>query len=152
MLVRECAHIGTVTLKGLQPELKGVPQIKATLSIDEEGLLGIRLEDLSTGVTQEASISAHNRLNAPRRDEQVKVMKRYRQQHLDLLSKLTLADMARNWLAELDRRGVTKTHPLHDRLIQALHRVPLDYNELEIVVSDLQVQFSEEQAGLPTER
>jgi molecular chaperone DnaK len=55
--------LGKFDLDGIPPAPRGIPQIKVTFSIDANGILSVRAEDLGTKKAQHITISAPNKLN-----------------------------------------------------------------------------------------
>ena len=55
--------LGKFDLDGIPPAPRGLPQIKVGFSIDANGILSVRAEDLGTKKTQHITITAPNKLN-----------------------------------------------------------------------------------------
>jgi molecular chaperone DnaK len=55
--------LGKFDLDGIPPAPRGMPQIKVSFSIDANGILSVRAEDLGTKKAQHITISAPNKLN-----------------------------------------------------------------------------------------
>jgi molecular chaperone DnaK len=55
--------LGKFDLDGIPPAPRGMPQIKVTFSIDANGILSVKAEDLGTKKAQHITITAPNKLN-----------------------------------------------------------------------------------------
>jgi len=55
--------LGKFDLDGIPPAPRGLPQIKVTFSIDANGILSVKAEDLGTKKAQHITIQAPNKLN-----------------------------------------------------------------------------------------
>src|SRR5579885_3044610 len=55
--------LGKFDLDGIPPAPRGMPQIKVTFSIDANGILSVKAEDLGTKKAQHITIQAPNKLN-----------------------------------------------------------------------------------------
>ncbi len=55
--------LGKFDLDGIPPAPRGTPQIKVTFSIDANGILSVKAEDLGTKKAQHITISASNKLD-----------------------------------------------------------------------------------------
>jgi molecular chaperone DnaK len=55
--------LGKFDLDGIPPAPRGVPQVKVTFSIDANGILNVKAEDLGTKKAQHITISAPNKLD-----------------------------------------------------------------------------------------
>jgi molecular chaperone DnaK len=55
--------LGKFDLDGIPPAPRGVPQIKVTFSIDANGILNVKAEDLGTKKAQHITITAENKLS-----------------------------------------------------------------------------------------
>src|SRR5438552_7311596 len=64
--------LGKFDLDGIPPAPRGMPQIKVSFSIDANGILSVRAEDLGTKKTQHITITAPNKLS---KDEVEKFVK-----------------------------------------------------------------------------
>ena len=68
--------LGKFDLDGIPPAPRGMPQIKVSFSIDANGILSVRAEDLGTKKTQHITITAPNKLS---KDEVEKFVKQAEQ-------------------------------------------------------------------------
>ncbi|MFA6317422.1 MAG: molecular chaperone DnaK [Elusimicrobiota bacterium] len=64
-------------LDGIPPAPRGVPQIKVTFSIDANGILNVRAEDLGTKKAQHITISAPNKLKKEEVEKFVKEAEKF---------------------------------------------------------------------------
>jgi molecular chaperone DnaK len=64
--------LGKFDLDGIPPAPRGTPQIKVTFSIDANGLLSVKAEDLGTKKTQHITITAPNKLDKAEVDKFIK--------------------------------------------------------------------------------
>ncbi len=64
--------LGKFDLDGIPPASRGTPQIKVTFSIDANGILNVKAEDLGTKKTQHITITAPNKLDKAEIDKFVK--------------------------------------------------------------------------------
>ncbi|MBI5201564.1 MAG: molecular chaperone DnaK [Elusimicrobia bacterium] len=62
-LAKDNVPLGKFDLDGIPPAPRGVPQIKVTFSIDANGILNVKAEDLGTKKTQHITITAPNKLS-----------------------------------------------------------------------------------------
>ncbi|MFA6092074.1 MAG: molecular chaperone DnaK [Elusimicrobiota bacterium] len=62
-MAKDNVSLGKFDLDGIPPAPRGMPQIKVSFSIDANGLLSVRAEDLGTKKTQHITITAKNKLN-----------------------------------------------------------------------------------------
>lgn len=62
-LAKDNVSLGKFDLDGIPPAPRGTPQIKVTFSIDSNGILNVKAEDLGTKKVQHITISAPNKLS-----------------------------------------------------------------------------------------
>jgi len=62
-MARDNVSLGKFDLDGIPPAPRGIPQIKVTFSIDANGILNVKAEDLGTKKLQHITITAKNKLN-----------------------------------------------------------------------------------------
>lgn len=62
-LAKDNVPLGKFDLDGIPPAPRGVPQIKVSFSIDANGILNVKAEDLGTKKVQHITITAPNKLN-----------------------------------------------------------------------------------------
>jgi molecular chaperone DnaK len=70
-LANDNISVGRFIFDGIMPATKGVPQVKVTYTIDENGILHTTAKDKATGKEHHATVNSPYRLN----DAQIKVMK-----------------------------------------------------------------------------
>jgi molecular chaperone DnaK len=61
-MAKDNVGLGNFDLDGIPPAPRGVPQIKVSFSIDANGIISVRAEDLGTKKAQHITISAPNKL------------------------------------------------------------------------------------------
>ncbi|MBI3299329.1 MAG: molecular chaperone DnaK [Elusimicrobia bacterium] len=71
-MAKDNVSLGKFDLDGIPPAPRGTPQIKVTFSIDANGLINVKAEDLGTKKIQHITITAKNKLN---KDEIAKFVK-----------------------------------------------------------------------------
>ncbi len=69
--------LGKFDLDGIPPAPRGMPQIKVSFSIDANGILSVRAEDLGTKKSQHITISAPNKLSKEDVEKFVKQAEQY---------------------------------------------------------------------------
>ncbi|MEK7656265.1 MAG: Hsp70 family protein, partial [Elusimicrobiota bacterium] len=62
-MAKDNVSLGKFDLDGIPPAPRGVPQIKVTFSLDANGILSVRADDLGTKKTQHITITAKNKLS-----------------------------------------------------------------------------------------
>ena len=62
-LAKDNVSLGKFDLDGIPPAPRGIPQIKVSFSIDANGILNVKAEDLGTKKAQHITITAKNKLN-----------------------------------------------------------------------------------------
>jgi molecular chaperone DnaK len=62
-MAKDNVSLGKFDLDGIPPAPRGVPQIKVSFSIDANGILNVKAEDLGTKKAQHITITAKNKLN-----------------------------------------------------------------------------------------
>ncbi|MFA5139999.1 MAG: molecular chaperone DnaK [Elusimicrobiota bacterium] len=62
-MAKDNVSLGKFDLDGIPPAPRGVPQIKVSFSIDANGILNVKAEDLGTKKLQHITITAKNKLN-----------------------------------------------------------------------------------------
>ncbi len=60
---KDNVSLGKFDLDGIPPAPRGVPQVKVTFSIDANGIIDVKAEDLGTKKAQHITITAKNKLN-----------------------------------------------------------------------------------------
>jgi len=76
-MAKDNVSLGKFDLDGIPPAPRGIPQIKVAFSIDANGLLNVRAEDLGTKKTQHITITAKNKLNKDEVDKFIKEAERF---------------------------------------------------------------------------
>ncbi|MBI4386319.1 MAG: Hsp70 family protein, partial [Elusimicrobia bacterium] len=71
-MAKDNVSLGKFDLDGIPPAPRGIPQIKVSFSIDANGILNVRAEDLGTKKTQHITISAPNKLSKDQVEKFVK--------------------------------------------------------------------------------
>ncbi len=71
-LAKDNVSLGKFDLDGIPPAPRGVPQIKVSFSIDANGILSVRAEDLGTKKAHHITISAPNKLSKEQVEKFVK--------------------------------------------------------------------------------
>ncbi len=66
-LAQDCLSLAHFELKGIPPLPKGEARIKVTFSLDVQGLLTVKAQEETTGVSQEIVVQPTFRLNDPQR-------------------------------------------------------------------------------------
>ncbi|OGR84614.1 MAG: molecular chaperone DnaK [Elusimicrobia bacterium RIFCSPHIGHO2_02_FULL_57_9] len=69
--------LGKFDLDGIPPAPRGMPQIKVSFSIDANGILNVKAEDLGTKKTQHITISAPNKLSKDQVEKFVKEAEKF---------------------------------------------------------------------------
>ncbi|MBI5630055.1 MAG: molecular chaperone DnaK [Elusimicrobia bacterium] len=69
--------LGKFDLDGIPPAPRGVPQIKVSFSIDANGILSVKAEDLGTKKAQHITITAPNKLNKEDVEKYVKEAEKF---------------------------------------------------------------------------
>ena len=62
-MAKDNVPLGKFDLDGIPPAPRGIPQIKVSFSIDANGILNVKAEDLGTKKVQHITITAPNKLN-----------------------------------------------------------------------------------------
>jgi molecular chaperone DnaK len=62
-MAKDNVSLGKFDLDGIPPAPRGLPQIKVTFSLDANGILNVKAEDLGTKKAQHITITAKNKLN-----------------------------------------------------------------------------------------
>ncbi|MFH2204833.1 MAG: molecular chaperone DnaK [Elusimicrobiota bacterium] len=76
-LAKDNVALGKFDLDGIPPAPRGIPQIKVTFSIDANGILNVKAEDLGTKKAQHITITAKNKLNKEEIEKFVKEAEKF---------------------------------------------------------------------------
>ncbi|MBI4678827.1 MAG: molecular chaperone DnaK [Elusimicrobia bacterium] len=76
-MAKDNVGLGNFDLDGIPPAPRGVPQIKVSFSIDANGILNVRAEDLGTKKAQHITITAPNKLNKEEVEKFVKEAEKF---------------------------------------------------------------------------
>jgi len=86
--------LGKFDLDGIPPAPRGTPQIKVTFSIDANGLLSVKAEDLGTKKTQHITITAPNKLDKAEVDKFIKQAEQFAEEDKKFKEKVTAKNEA----------------------------------------------------------
>ncbi len=86
--------LGKFDLDGIPPAPRGVPQIKVSFSIDANGLLSVKAEDLGTKKTQHITITASNKLDKAEIEKFVKQAEQFAEEDKKFKEKVTAKNEA----------------------------------------------------------
>jgi molecular chaperone DnaK len=81
--------LGKFDLDGIPPAPRGTPQIKVTFSIDANGILSVKAEDLGTKKAQHITISASNKLDKAEIEKFVKQAEQFAEEDKAFKEKVT---------------------------------------------------------------
>ena len=88
-MARDNKNLGTFKLDGIPPAPRGTPQIKVTFSIDANGILSVKAEDLGTKKAQHITISASNKLDKAEIEKFVKQAEQFAEEDKAFKEKVT---------------------------------------------------------------
>ena len=86
--------LGKFDLDGIPPAPRGVPQIKVSFSIDANGILSVRAEDLGTKKSQHITITAPNKLDKAEVEKFVKQAEQFAEEDKKFKEKVTAKNEA----------------------------------------------------------
>ncbi len=86
--------LGKFDLDGIPPAARGTPQIKVTFSIDANGILSVKAEDLGTKKAQHITISASSKLNKEEIEKFVKQAEQFAEEDKVFKEKVTAKNEA----------------------------------------------------------
>jgi molecular chaperone DnaK len=86
--------LGKFDLDGIPPAPRGVPQIKVSFSIDANGILSVRAEDLGTKKSQHITITAPNKLDKAEVEKFVKEAERFAEEDKKFKEKVSAKNEA----------------------------------------------------------
>ncbi|MBW2527238.1 MAG: molecular chaperone DnaK [Deltaproteobacteria bacterium] len=95
-MAADCRSLADFELTGIPPAPRGVPKIEVTFSVDANGIVNVRAQDLGTGRMTEVVITPHSGLNQDEIDSLVTEAEQFRDE-----------DAARGELAELRNQAET---------------------------------------------
>jgi len=95
--------LGKFDLDGIPPAPRGMPQIKVSFSIDANGILSVRAEDLGTKKTQHITISAPNKLNKEEVEKFVKQAEQFAEEDKKFKEKVAAKNEADGLLAASEK-------------------------------------------------
>jgi molecular chaperone DnaK len=76
-MAKDNVSLGKFDLDGIPPAPRGVPQIKVSFSIDANGILSVKAEDLGTKKAQHITITAKNKLKKEDVEKFIKEAERF---------------------------------------------------------------------------
>ncbi|MDO8756863.1 MAG: Hsp70 family protein, partial [Elusimicrobiota bacterium] len=86
--------LGKFDLDGIPPAPRGTPQLKVTFSIDANGILSVKAEDLGTKKAQHITISASNKLDKAEIEKFVKQAEQFADEDKAFKEKVTAKNEA----------------------------------------------------------
>ncbi|MDD5628267.1 MAG: molecular chaperone DnaK [Elusimicrobia bacterium] len=95
--------LGKFDLDGIPPAPRGMPQIKVSFSIDANGILSVRAEDLGTKKTQHITITAPNKLNKEEVEKFVKQAEQFAEEDKKFKEKVAAKNEADGLLAASEK-------------------------------------------------
>jgi len=95
--------LGKFDLDGIPPAPRGMPQIKVSFSIDANGILSVRAEDLGTKKTQHITISAPNKLNKEEVEKFVKQAEQFAEEDKKFKERVAAKNEADGLLAASEK-------------------------------------------------
>jgi len=95
--------LGKFDLDGIPPAPRGMPQIMVSFSIDANGILSVRAEDLGTKKTQHITISAPNKLNKEEVEKFVKQAEQFAEEDKKFKEKVAAKNEADGLLAASEK-------------------------------------------------
>ncbi len=95
--------LGKFDLDGIPPAPRGVPQIKVAFSIDANGILSVRAEDLGTKKAHHITITAPNKLNKEEVEKYVKQAEQFAEEDKKFKEKVTAKNEADGLLAASEK-------------------------------------------------
>ncbi|MDE2314531.1 MAG: molecular chaperone DnaK, partial [Elusimicrobia bacterium] len=95
--------LGKFDLDGIPPAPRGVPQIKVSFSIDANGILSVKAEDLGTKKTQHITITAPNKLSKDQVEKFVQEAERFAEEDKKFKEKVAAKNEADAVLAASEK-------------------------------------------------
>jgi molecular chaperone DnaK len=95
--------LGKFDLDGIPPAPRGMPQIKVSFSIDANGILSVRAEDLGTKKTQHITITAPNKLKKEDVEKFVKQAEQFAEEDKKFKDKVAAKNEADGLLAASEK-------------------------------------------------
>jgi len=95
--------LGKFDLDGIPPAPRGMPQIKVSFSIDANGILSVRAEDLGTKKAHHITITAPNKLNKEDVEKYVKQAEQFAEEDKKFKEKVTAKNEADGVLAASEK-------------------------------------------------
>ncbi len=95
--------LGKFDLDGIPPAPRGMPQVKVSFSIDANGILSVRAEDLGTNKTQHITITAPNKLNKEEVEKFVKQAEQFAEEDKKFKEKVAAKNEADGLLAASEK-------------------------------------------------
>ncbi|MGC8676025.1 MAG: molecular chaperone DnaK [Candidatus Micrarchaeia archaeon] len=102
-LAKDNVLLGTFTLTGIPPAMRGVPQIEVTFDIDANGILHVSAKDRATGKEQSMQVVAPNKMAREEIDKKVKEAEQYAAQDKAELEAIEARNNAESLLYSTNR-------------------------------------------------
>ena len=95
--------LGKFDLDGIPPAPRGVPQIKVTFSIDANGILNVKAEDLGTKKAQHITITASNKLDKAEIEKYIKQAEQFAEEDKVFKEKVSAKNEADTMLSSAEK-------------------------------------------------
>ncbi len=95
--------LGKFDLDGIPPAARGVPQIKVSFSIDANGILNVKAEDLGTKKTQHITITAPNKLSKEDVEKYVKQAEEFSEEDKKFKEKVQAKNEADSMVFQVEK-------------------------------------------------
>lgn len=126
--------LGQFNLDGIQPALRGTPQIEVTFDIDADGILHVSAKDKNTGREQNITIKASSGL----KEEEIQKMVNDAEANME-------SDKKFEELVKLRNQGDQLIHSTRKQIQEMNQKIPFsEKNNLEKIISDLEVAIKGE--------
>src|SRR4029077_14159368 len=93
-MAKDNVSLGKFDLDGIAPAPRGMPQVKVSFSIDANGILNVKAEDLGTKKAQHITISAPNKLDKAEVEKFIKQAEQFADEDKKFKEKVTAKNEA----------------------------------------------------------